>query len=138
MTNSNFVEELKTKQEAGCVKPSHFKRKTNSTNAKDLTQIQAELSTLKAQHARCQPIIQTITEAKNALELALFDKRLENLAQFTNYRDRIKQLKESELTELNLLRNKLSKNTFNLSLDNQTKLILTLFATALFLTILTK
>ena len=144
MTNTNFVEELKTKQAKGNLKPSDFKRNRgwNSTTKKepsaDLTIIQGELSALRTQHAQCQTIINSLTEAKNALELALFDKRLENLAQFTNYRDRIKNLKESELTELNLLRNKLAKNTFNLDLDSQTKLIISLISLALFLTILNK
>ena len=94
MTNNNFAEELKTKQHQGLLTPSDFKKnkrfsKSQEKESSDLTIIQTELSELKEKFQQSQQIITSLQEKltnsndeihclknqKEALELALFDKR---------------------------------------------------------------
>ncbi|WNE40164.1 MAG: hypothetical protein GBAus27B_000231 [Mycoplasmataceae bacterium] len=161
MTNKeNLLDELKNKQGEGNLKPSDFKRNRgwsspnlnannnseNSTNPQ-LAQVQAELRTLQEKFQQAQQIITKLKDQRNALELALFDKRLENLKEFSDYREKIKFLEETELSEIanlrkqnELLKKKLEKNQFShqLSLDTSAKLVILVLALALFLNLLTK
>ena len=143
MTNSNFVDELKSKQNQGLLKPSDFKRNrsnslpNNNQKEQEITQLQGELSTFKEQLKR-------LLAEKEALELALFDKRLENLNQFTHYRDKINHLKETELSELanckkqiEFYKKKLENNhNHTISLNKLDKIIITILTLILFINLL--
>src|SRR6185436_19561784 len=45
-------------------------------------------------------LLEKLIYEKEALEMALFEKRLENLKDFGKYRDKLAELQNSELTEL--------------------------------------
>lgn len=132
-----FASELQQKHREGNFKPSDFKKNKgwNPPANKDITnqqespqvitsQSESELTTTKQDLPTSQS--EEITKLKaerNALELALFDKRLENLQEFSHYRTRLSQLNNQEI---------------KLTLDNNTQLVLSLLALVIFLNLLTK
>ncbi|CAG8528488.1 2414_t:CDS:2 [Ambispora gerdemannii] len=134
------------------IKKSQFR---NMTKEKSLEQIQAELNSLKEKlkgqdpslliKARQElititkqlqelfpseqlPVSQLLTKLiaeKNALEMALFEKRLDSLKEFSHYQERLKDLENSELVEITQLKKenqqlleKLSKARAILRKDN--------------------
>ncbi|WNE40206.1 MAG: hypothetical protein GBAus27B_000273 [Mycoplasmataceae bacterium] len=125
MTN-DFANELKTKQGQGLLKPSDFKKNkdwTHSTITNEQVNPQSELNTTKQNCPNPQSEIANLKAQNNALELALFEKRLENLNQFSHYRERLKQLRNQEI---------------KLTLDENTQLVFSLLTLALFINLLTK
>jgi hypothetical protein len=146
MTNKDFLTELKAKQSEGNFKPSDFKRNrsqslpttSNKSENTELATIQQELRILQEKLNKLSAENICLKNQKEALELALFEKRLENLKEFGQYHEKTKLLESTELTELTNLKKKLAKNTFNLVLDTNTKLVLSLLTLALFINLLTK
>lgn len=142
------------KRNRGWSLPTKIDQSTSSENI-ELATLQAELNNLREKFNHSQQELtnftQTLTKLfpneqlslnellnkliaeKNALELALFDKRLESLKEFSDYRERIKHLESTELSELANLRSKLAKHSFTLSLDTSAKLVLLTLALALLL-----
>ncbi|WNE40933.1 MAG: hypothetical protein mread185_000390 [Mycoplasmataceae bacterium] len=84
---------------------------------------------MKEKFTNSQKFIKNLTDQNEALELAPFDKRLESLNQFSEYREKIKELKETELSKV------ASKE---LVLSKQTELILIMITVALSINLLTK
>lgn len=130
MTKLDLASELKTKQEQGLLKPSDFKKNrgwtrpkvvnpsTNSVNNNsESTDAKPDLSTSQSEETT------KLKDQIDALELALFDKRLESLQEFSHYRSRLNQLKTQQI---------------QLTLDDKTQLVCSLLILALFLNLLTK
>src|SRR5579872_1532695 len=113
MTNEQLIKELKAKQKAGKLKPSQ--RKKPMTKEKSSEQIQEELNALKEKLKGQDPslllkareelikfterlkelfpdeqlpaseLLTKLIAEKDALEMALFEKRLANLKEFSKY-----------------------------------------------------